>query len=403
MGIVVQKYGGSLLSDLRSLENVADLIVESKRRGNKVIVVVSAMGNTTNHLYQQAYEISSTPPKRELDMLVTAGERISMAMLSIAIQKRGEDAISFTGSQVGVITDNRHTNAHILNVLGDRVRAELEKDRIVIAAGFQGVSLNKEVTTLGRGGSDTSAVAIAAALNADICEMYKDVDGIYSIPPKYSANPKLIDEMEYPEAITMAKYGADVVHYRACEIAAKFSVPVRIKSLNSQTGGTLIKDKTNIESGFVKSVIVKNNAAYVTFKDNKSHSNRKIFFNLLKSYPVELLHISEIKKVNGFDELVLLSYYDKNDIENFSKELVGNVHANVKINGVKTVSLIGVGIINKTDIINTIYGIIGEEKSNQLYCFSGDMNLTFVFGNGKVDNIVKKIAIKFGLEKDEAY
>ncbi|NIA22830.1 MAG: aspartate kinase, partial [Proteobacteria bacterium] len=377
--------------------------VESKRKGNKVIVVVSAMGDTTNRLYKQAYKISNEPPKRELDMLVTAGERISMAMLSIAIQKRGEDSISFTGSQVGVITDNQHTNAHILNVLGDRVRVELGKDRIVIAAGFQGVSLNKEVTTLGRGGSDTSAVAIAAALNADICEMYKDVDGIYSIPPKYSMKPKLIDEIEYPEAITMAKYGADVVHYRACEIAAKFSLPIRVKSLNSQTGGTLIKDKANIESGFVKSVIVKNNTAYIRFGDNGSHGNRKKFFRLLKSFPVELLHISDVKKESGFDEFVLLSYYDKKDIENFGKELVKNTRANVKINGIKTVSLIGAGIMNKMDIINATYEIIGKEKGNTLYCFSGDMNITFVLGNGKIDGLVKRLAKKFGLENNETH
>ncbi len=401
MGIVVQKYGGSLLSSLSSIENIADVIVRRKREGNQVIVVVSAMGNTTDHLYKQAYKINMSPPKRELDMLITAGERISMAMLSIAIQKRGEDAISFTGSQVGVITDNRHTNAHILNVLGDRVREELGNGKIVIAAGFQGISTEKEVTTLGRGGSDTSAVAIAASLNADICEMYKDVNGIFTVPPKFSKNANLIKGLSYPEAIAMAKYGANVIHYRACEIAAKFSIPINIKMLNSQNGGTLINDEVNIEKGLVKSVIVKNNVAFFKFKDNEDLERKNRFLNALKSSPVELLHLSEIRRGKNFEEYILLSYYDKRDIIDFAKLVANSTNSKVRINGVKAVSLIGVGMINNTDIINVSYEIMKENNMMPLYCFTGDMNITFVFGNGNIEKAVKSLASRFKLEYEK--
>ena len=210
MAIVVQKYGGSSVADLEKLRKVAERIMETRRQGHDVVVVVSAMGDTTDDLLAMAKRVSPSPDRRELDMLLTAGERISMALLSIAIRELGGDAISFTGSQSGIITNDRHVDARIIEVRPFRVQDELARGKIVVIAGFQGVSYRREVTTLGRGGSDTTAVAMAAALNAEFCEICSDVDGVYSADPRVVPAARRIGVLSYEETQEMAEAGAKV-------------------------------------------------------------------------------------------------------------------------------------------------------------------------------------------------
>jgi len=234
MSIVVQKYGGSSLADVGRVCAVAQQVVERSRSGDSVVVVVSAMGKTTDGLIRQAREVSLNPPRRELDMLVTAGERISMALICMAIHELGEEAISFTGSQSGIITESSHQGARIIEVRPFRLEQALETGKIVIVAGYQGVSLDREVTTLGRGGSDTSAVALAAALGATSCEIYSDVDGVYDADPNVCPQAKLIPEVGYETMQGMSSVGAKVLNAEAVEFARR----ANIKIVARKTGDT---------------------------------------------------------------------------------------------------------------------------------------------------------------------
>jgi len=229
VGIVVQKYGGSSVGDVAKLRAVADCIVQRHRQGDRLVVVVSAMGKTTDQLIAMAQQVSSAPPRRELDMLVTAGERMSMALLSMAIHEAGCEAISFTGSQSGIITEDSHQGARIIEVRPYRIEQELGAGRIVIVAGYQGVSLRREVTTLGRGGSDTSAVALAAALDAEACEIYSDVDGVYSADPRICPQAKHLPQLSYETMQTMSGAGAKVLNAQAVEFARKAGITIQAR------------------------------------------------------------------------------------------------------------------------------------------------------------------------------
>ncbi|MGH1561135.1 aspartate kinase [Mumia sp. DW29H23] len=241
MGIVVQKYGGSSVSDAASIKRVAQRIVATKKAGHDVVVVVSAMGDTTDELLDLAHEVSPLPDGRELDMLLTAGERISMALLAMAIGNLGQQAQSFTGSQAGVITDSSHGRAKIIDVTPGRIRRAIEEDAVAIVAGFQGVSQDsKDITTLGRGGSDTTAVALAAALDADVCEIYTDVDGIFTADPRIVPVARRIPVISYEETLEMAANGAKILHLRCVEYARRNNMPIHVRSSFSSKEGTWV-------------------------------------------------------------------------------------------------------------------------------------------------------------------
>ena len=243
VSLIVQKYGGSSVADAESVKRVARRIVDTRKAGHEVCVVVSAMGDTTDDLIALAEQVSPLPPARELDMLLTAGERISMAVLAMAIAGLGQEARSFTGSQAGVITDSAHGRARIIDVTPGRIRAALDDGHIAIVAGFQGVSQDtKDITTLGRGGSDTTAVALAAALGANVCEIYTDVDGIFTADPRIVKTAQQIGRITSEEMLEMAASGAKVLHLRCVEYARRFNVPVHVRSSFSHREGTWVTD-----------------------------------------------------------------------------------------------------------------------------------------------------------------
>ncbi|MDQ1629059.1 MAG: aspartate kinase [Actinomycetota bacterium] len=243
MSLVVQKYGGSSVADAEGIKRVAKRIVDTRRAGNDVVVVVSAMGDTTDELRDLAQQVSPLPPPRELDMLLTAGERISMALLAMAIANLGHQARSYTGSQAGVITDSVHGKARIIDITPGRIRDALDTGAIVIVAGFQGVSQDtKEITTLGRGASDTTAVALGAALGASVCEIYTDVDGVFSADPRIVANARRLPRISYEEMLEMAASGAKVLHLRCVEYARRYGIPVHVRSSFSTREGTWVTD-----------------------------------------------------------------------------------------------------------------------------------------------------------------
>ncbi|NNF11150.1 MAG: aspartate kinase [Acidimicrobiia bacterium] len=249
MSLVVQKYGGTSVGDAGRISNVARRVVETRKAGNDVVVVVSAMGQTTDELIELATQVSSRPTGREMDMLLTAGERISMALLAMAIRDLGVEAASLTGSQAGILTDSTHGGARITAIKGDRVRQYLDDGLVVIVAGFQGVDpASRDVTTLGRGGSDATAVALAATLRADVCEIFTDVDGVYTADPRLVADAYKLDEVSYEDMLELAGAGAGVLMARSVEFARRFGIPVHVRSSFHDGPGTWIKEEVMEEA-----------------------------------------------------------------------------------------------------------------------------------------------------------
>jgi len=268
VSLVVQKYGGSSVASAERIKRVAERIVATRKAGHEVVVVVSAMGDTTDELMDLALQVAPVPPARELDMLLTSGERISNALVAMAIHSLGAQARSFTGSQAGVITDSTHGRARIIDVTPGRIRAALDDGAIALVAGFQGVSQDtKDITTLGRGGSDTTAVALAAALHADVCEIYTDVDGVFSADPRIVSDAKKLDTITYEEMLEMAAAGAKVLMLRCVEYARRYHVPVHVRSSYTDNAGTIVTgsvEDLTVEQALITGVAHERGEAKVT-------------------------------------------------------------------------------------------------------------------------------------------
>lgn len=239
--VIVQKFGGTSVADTDKIKNVAKTVIREKNNGNDVVVVVSAMGHTTDHLVKMAKDLNSNPSAREMDMLLSTGECVSIALLTMAIQAQGYKAVSFNATQIGILTENVHSKARIIDIKTDKLRKNLDEGNIIVVAGFQGVTEDGEITTLGRGGSDTSAVALAAALNAERCDIYTDVEGVYTTDPRVVPNASRLEEISYEEMLELAHAGANVLHPRSVETAKQYSVPLRVRSsFKLDNMGTLI-------------------------------------------------------------------------------------------------------------------------------------------------------------------
>jgi len=268
LALIVQKYGGSSVGDAAKIKHVANRVIETQRAGNQVVVVVSAMGDTTDELLELANQVAENPAPRELDMLLTSGERISMALLALAINSAGASSRSFTGSQAGIITDEVHGNARIAEVTPDRIQEALDAGDVAIVAGFQGFNREtRDITTLGRGGSDTTAVALAAALNADVCEIYSDVDGVYTADPRQVPSAKKLDAIDIESMLELAAAGAKILHIRAVEFARRHNVDLRVRSTFSNDPGTKVysgKQGENMEESVVSGVATDKSQSKIT-------------------------------------------------------------------------------------------------------------------------------------------
>ncbi|MCZ0754810.1 aspartate kinase [Anoxybacillus sp. J5B_2022] len=251
MATIVQKFGGTSVGSIERIQNVANRVIEEVENGNYVVVVVSAMGKTTDELVQLAKQISSQPSKREMDMLLSTGEQVSIALLALALQEKGYQAVSLTGWQAGIQTEAVHGNARIMEIDTSRIRQYLQEGKIVIVAGFQGITENGEITTLGRGGSDTTAVALAAALQADKCDIYTDVTGVFTTDPRYVKQARKLQEISYDEMLELANLGAGVLHPRAVEFAKNYQVPLEVRSSVEQERGTIVKEDVSMEQHLI--------------------------------------------------------------------------------------------------------------------------------------------------------
>ena len=285
--IIVQKFGGSSVSDVQRIKHVAQLIVATKAAGNDVVVVLSAQGDTTDKLIARALEVNPNPSKRELDMLMATGEQQIIALMAMAIHRLNYAAVSLTGAQAGIITNSRYGGAHIKRIYVGRIRAELEAQNIVIVAGFQATDGNRNIMTLGRGGSDTTAVALAASLNADLCEIYTDVDGIYSADPKVVPGAYKISMISYDEMLELSTLGSKVLHNRSVELAKKYNVPLVVRSSFTEAEGTLVKEGVKVEKTLVSGIAIDREVARVSVIGVKDTPGMAFnLFSLLARYKV---------------------------------------------------------------------------------------------------------------------
>jgi aspartate kinase len=396
--LIVMKFGGTSLASPERIKEVARRVAAERERGKDVVVVVSAMGDTTDDLFQLARTISPSPPRRELDMLLTAGERISMALLSMAISELGYDSISFTGSQSGIVTDTSHTRAKILDVRAFRVKDELEKDRVVIVAGFQGVSAAKEVTTLGRGGSDTTAVALAAAFRADECEIYTDVDGVFTADPRIVPWAARIEAISYDEMLEMSLCGAQVLHSRSVEMAKRFGVRVHVRSTFGKETGTIVTSNEEVETADIRGIAGDLNAVLVSFKGNESSGG-------LAARVLEALEGSEISlrlvytsSPAGDGESLALLISDE-DRESAIQSLTANLGESGFIlnESIAAVSVIGRGMAAAPGAVRKVLSSLSDLGIHPEIVSTSGITLTVVIGRDRAAEAIRKLHADLGL------
>ena len=395
MPLVVQKFGGTSVADADRIRNVARRVVETRRAGNDVVVVVSAMGKTTDDLIRLADQVSTTPYLREMDMLLTAGERISMALLAMAIQDHGLDAMSLTGSQAGILTTNAHGAAKITEIKGDRVRAGLDEGRIVIVAGFQGVDPDtKEITTLGRGGSDATAVALAAALSADECEIFTDVDGVYTADPRIIPSARKLDEVSFEEMLELASSGAGVLMARSVEFGRRYNVPIHVRSSFHDGPGTWVKE-TTMEEAVIRGVAHDASEAKVTVHGVPDKPGVAVaLFEPLASEGVLVDMIVQNVSNAGTTDISFTVPVEQLDsartIAQTVAEMVGAAGVDVDENIAK-VSLVGAGMKSETGVAARMFRILSDHGINIEMISTSPVRISCVVREDQVDEAVMSL------------
>ncbi|MCP4503151.1 MAG: aspartate kinase [Deltaproteobacteria bacterium] len=350
--VVVQKYGGSSVADIERLRKVAALIKQRTRQGQRICVVVSAMGKTTDDLLERAYEVSKCPPRRELDMLLSAGERVSMSLLAMALEERGVESISFTGSQAGILTSDQHSDARILEVRPYRVTDELLKNKVVIVGGFQGVSYKREITTLGRGGSDTTAVALAAALDAVACEIYSDVEGVFSADPRVVDDAVKLSALSYEEMQELAAAGAQVLNAQAVQFAKEKGIALYCRKTGSPDEGTVIRRDAPSRKGRVRGIAHKERMYVVTTPfENAS--------KLLAGLDEHHLAPAQVMGTAEHDLQVLLSPDDAHGVDAFFAALPDGA---TRQEDLGAVSLVGDGLLRERQAVNAGFRALRDAK-----------------------------------------
>ncbi len=417
MGIVVQKYGGSSVADAAAVKRVARRIVEAKKAGNDVVVAVSAMGDTTDDLLEKAQAVSPLPPARELDMLLTAGERISMALVAMAISDLGYSARSFTGSQAGVITDSVHGKAKIIDVTPGRIRTAIDEGHIVIVAGFQGVSQDtKEITTLGRGGTDTTAVALAAALEADVCEIYTDVDGVFTADPRIVPSARKLDRVTYEEMLELAASGAKILHLRCVEYARRFDIPIHVRSSFSQLDGTIVSgsiedpapEEGSMEQAIIAGVAHDRSEAKITVTGVPGQGRRgRADLRRAGRGPDQPRH-DRAERVGGLHQphrhLLHAAAHRRPDRDDHAGGAAGGRSASRQLlydDRVGKVSLIGAGMRSHPGVTAKFFSAIAEAGVNLGMISTSEIRISVVVADEDVDAAVAATHTAFDLDADE--
>ena len=401
--IVVQKYGGSSVADTDRIRNVAQRVARAKRDGGDVVVVVSAMGKTTDSLLRQAHEISRIPPGRELDMLLTAGERISMALLAMAIHEEGLTAVSFTGSQAGIITDSAHGKARIMDISPGRITEALGEGHVVIVAGFQGVSRDsKDVTTLGRGGSDTTAVALAGALNADVCEIYTDVNGVYTADPRIVPDARHLSRVSHEEMLELAAHGAKVLQVRSVEYARNHGVTVHVRSSFTYDEGTWVMDMDEgMEAAMVTGVAHDSGEGKLVIRGvpDKPGIAARIFSVLAENHINVDMIVQNVSESGATDISCTLPLADGPNALQILRALAGEVGAGgVDFDeGIAKVSLVGAGMKTHPGVAASMFEALSEVGVNIEMISTSTIRISVVIRESDLETAVRAIHDRFDL------
>lgn len=405
MSLIVQKFGGSSVANPERIKRVADRVVRTREKGHQLVVVVSALGDTTDELIELASQITDHASEREMDMLLSTGEQVSVALLAMAIHERGFKAISFTGTQVGIMTDKAHTKARIMDISTDRIRTALAAGNIVIVAGFQGQTFDHEITTLGRGGSDLTAVALAKALHAKVCEIYTDVEGVYTADPRIVKEARKLDVISYDEMLELASLGAQVMQARSVEVGKKYNVPILVRSSLNDSSGTLItKEVKAMEDVLIRGVALNNNEAKITIfgvPDRPGVAAR--IFKKIADQNVNVDMIIQNKTKTKTTDISFTVY--KSDL----KKAMATVQQVVKQVGAKgfgcdeniaKISIVGVGMRSHSGVASKMFGALAKKRINIDMISTSEIKISCVIAKRRGHEAVKVLHRQFDLGRN---
>jgi len=402
MGLIVQKYGGTSVGDIGRIRNVAHRVIETKEDGNQVVVVVSAMAGETDRLLGLAHQISKAPNEREMDVILATGEQVSIGLLSLAIQEMGHKAISFTGFQVGIQTDNAHTKARITSINAERVRQALKDGAVAIVAGFQGITEEEDVTTLGRGGSDLTGVAMASALNADVCEIYTDVDGVYTADPNIVPEARKLSRISYDEMLEMASLGAKVLQSRSVEFAKNHGVPIHVRSsFNNNPGTMVVKEDADMEGTVVSGVTYNLNEAKISILrvPDKPGIAAKLFGKVAEENIVVDMIIQNISQDGHTDISFTIAKLDLRKALEIVKDVAKEIGAEKVISDerIAKVSIVGVGMRSHSGVASAMFSALGKEGINIQMISTSEIKISCIIDSKYTELAVRALHEAFDL------
>ncbi len=407
MGIIVQKFGGTSVADPAKIHNVAKAVIKEKQNGNDVVVVVSAMGHTTDYLIKLAKEVTASPNSREMDMLLSTGEQVSIALLSMAIQSQGYKAISMNGQQVGIITESIHSKARIVDIKTEKLQKYIKEGNIIVVAGFQGVTPDGEITTLGRGGSDTSAVAIAAALNADRCDIYTDVEGVYATDPRIVPNIKRADTISYEEMLELARVGANVLHPRSVETAKQFNVPLRVRSsFNLDNLGTLIIGVNDMEIYKPVAGVAADTSQVRILISNLPDipGTAAELFGALAKNNISVDMIIQSLAVQGKNSIAFTVNADDLDetlkILDAEKDIIKTADVSID-KDIAKISIVGAGMVDRPGIAADMFRSLANKNINIKMISTSEIKISCLVERENSKEAIKALCKEFELEADE--
>ena len=403
MSLIVQKFGGSSVANAERLLNVARIVTDTYRAGNEVVVVVSAQGDTTDDFIAKAAELNARPSKREMDVLLSAGEQISMSLLAMTIQTLGCTAISLTGWQAGIQTDINYSEARIRKVKPERVRSELDRGRIVIIAGFQGINKQDDITALGRGSSDTTAVAIAASLGADLCQIYTDVDGVYTADPRIVPNARKLTEITYDEMLELASLGAQVLHNRSVEMAKKYNVDLEVVSSFTRNPGTKVKEGSDMEKMNVSGVARDNNCARIAVINLPDEPG--VAFKVFSLLAKHKINVDIILQSVGKNRVKTISFTVPQDSAEETREVLANAKGqlgfeDLSVNTeVAKVSIVGAGMASNSGVAAKMFEALAMAGINIRMISTSEIKISVLINEEDSEKAVKAIHNKFFSEE----
>lgn len=393
------KFGGTSVKDAERLRNVAGIVTDSYKKGNSVVVVVSAQGDTTDDLIEKAAEITKSPTNREMDMLLASGEQISASLLAMAVQEMGYPAISLTGWQAGFLTSSSHTAARIRQVYPDRIRREIDQKKIVIVCGFQGLSKYDDITTLGRGGSDTSAVAIAAAMHADLCQIYTDVEGVFTADPRKVPNAKKLEEISYDEMLELATLGAQVLNNRSVEMAKKYNIELEVLSSYTKASGTIVKEKVKMEKMLISGVAKDTDVARLSITCIPDRPG--MVFKLFSKLAARKINVDVILQSVGRDGTKDIAFTVARNKGTEAKEIcekfadsVGAVGVDYNDNVAK-VSIVGAGMESHAGVAAKMFEALYDRQINIRMIATSEIKVSVIIDKSDADKAVSAIHDKF--------